>query len=71
MPQKRNQDLTEKYPDIKAGTYELMRIKDILIKNRFSAVRQRSRIWVRHMMKEMKMLMVVDTLLLPLINLHN
>ena len=35
MPQKRNHDLTERYPNIKAGTYEPMRIKDILIKNRF------------------------------------
>ena len=35
MPQKRNQDFMERYPNIKAGTYEPIRIKDILIKNRF------------------------------------
>ena len=35
MPQKRNQDFTERYPNIKAGTYEPMRIKDILTENRF------------------------------------
>ena len=35
MPQKRNHDFTERYPNIKAGTYEPMRIKDILTKNRF------------------------------------
>ena len=48
MPQKRNHDFTERYPNIKVGTYKPMRIKDILIKTGFSAVRQRFRIWVRH-----------------------
>ena len=33
MPQKRNHDFTERYPNMKAGTYEPMRIKDILTKN--------------------------------------
>ena len=47
MPQKRNQDFTERYHNIKAGTYKHMRIKDILTKNR---VRQRFRVQVRHMM---------------------
>ena len=36
MPQKRNHDFLEKYPNIKAGTYEPMHIKDILIKNRWN-----------------------------------
>ena len=40
-PQKRNHGFTERYPNIKAGTYKPMRIKDILTKNRFFAVRQR------------------------------
>ena len=35
IPQKRNHDFTERYPNTKAGTYEPMRNKDILIKNRF------------------------------------
>ena len=35
MPQKRNHDFTERYPNIKAGTYEPMRIKEILTKNWF------------------------------------
>ena len=50
MPQKRNQDFMERYLNIKAGTYKPMRIKDILTKNRFFAVRQRFRIRVRHIM---------------------
>ena len=43
MPQKRNHDLTERYPNIKVGTCEPMRIKDILTENRFFAVPQRLR----------------------------
>ena len=35
MPQKRNQDFTERYPNIKAGTYKPMRIRDILTYNGF------------------------------------
>ena len=30
IPHKRNHDSTKKYPNIKAGTYEPMRIKDTL-----------------------------------------
>ena len=30
MPQKRNQDFTERYPNIKAGTHKPIRIRDIL-----------------------------------------
>ena len=71
MPQKRNQDLTERYPDIKAGTYKPMCIRDILTKNCCFDARQR---FIKtnkthndlKFGKEIKMLMVVDTLLLPL-----
>ena len=35
MPRKINHDFTERYPNIKAGTYKPMRIRDILTKNRF------------------------------------
>ena len=39
MPQKRNHDFTERYPNLNAGTlYESMRIKDILTKSRFFTV---------------------------------
>ena len=50
MLQRKNNDFTEGYPNIKADTYEPMRIKDILTKNRFFAVRWRFRIQVRHSM---------------------
>ena len=43
MPQKSNQDFKEKYPNVRTGILELMRIKDILTKNRFFAVRKRFR----------------------------
>ena len=70
MPQKQNQDLTERYPDIKAGTYKPMCIRDILTKNCCFDARQR---FIKtnkthndlKFGKEIKMLMVVDTLLLP------
>ena len=39
MPQKSIHDFKEKYPYIRAGTLELVRIKDMLTKNRFFAVR--------------------------------
>ena len=52
MPQKRNQDFTERYPNIKAGTYKPMRIGDILTKNRFFAVRQSFRTRVRHIWRK-------------------
>ena len=32
MPQKSNHDFTERYPNMKASTFEPMRIKDISIK---------------------------------------
>ena len=35
MPQKRNNDFTERYPNVKLDICKPMRIKDILIKNRF------------------------------------
>ena len=35
MPQKRNHDFTERYPNIKAVTYKPMHTKDILTKNKF------------------------------------
>ena len=41
---KRNQDFTERYLNIKAGTYKPMRIRDILTKTVFFAGRQRFRI---------------------------
>ena len=40
MPQKGNNDFKEKYPYIRAGTGGRMRIKDILTKIDFFAVRQ-------------------------------
>ena len=71
MPQKRNHDFTQRYPNIKAGTYEPMTIKEILIKNRFfcrtppfynmSKTHKDLKFG-----KERKMLVVVDTSLLPL-----
>ena len=59
--------LKEKYPYIRVGTLEPMRIKDILNKkNSVFAVRQRFRIRVRHisdirLCKEVKRIMVFDT----------
>ena len=50
MSQKRNQDFTERYPNIKAGTYKPMHIIDIMTKKSFFAVRQRFRIRLRHIM---------------------
>ena len=50
MPQMRNHDFTKRYPNIKAGTYKPMRIKDILTKTGFSAVRQRFGMQVRQIM---------------------
>ena len=35
MPQKRNQDFTERYPNIKAGKDKPVCIRDILTKNLF------------------------------------
>ena len=73
MPQKRNHDFTERYPNKKAGTYEPMCNKDIISTyNLLFAVRQRFRIMSKthndlKFGKEMKMLMVVDSSLLPLI----
>ena len=62
MPQKRNQDFTERYPNIKAGTYKPMR--DILTKNRFLYTSKTHNDLIFG--KEIKMQMVVDTSLLPL-----
>ena len=49
-PQKRNHDFTERYHNIREGTYKPMRIGYILNKNRFFAVHQRFRIRARHIM---------------------
>ena len=71
MLQKRNQDFTERYPNIKAGTYKPMRIRDILTENRFfcrtpefqNTSKTHSNLKFG---KEIKILKVVDTSLLPL-----
>ena len=41
IPNKNNHDFKEKYPYVRAGTLEPMRIKEILTKNSFFVVRQR------------------------------
>ena len=51
MPKKRNNDLKEKYPCIRAGTLAPMCIKDILTKIRFFAIRRKRFITrVKHIM---------------------
>ena len=49
IPQMRNQDFTERNPNIKAGTYKPMH-RDILTKTGFFVIRQRFRTRVRHIM---------------------
>ena len=41
MPQKQNHGFQEKYPYIRAGTLEPMRMKDILTKNSCFRIRKR------------------------------
>ena len=48
MSQKSNHNFMKKYPYIRIGTLKPMRIKDILTKARFFAVRQRFKIRDRH-----------------------
>ena len=52
MPQKSNHDFKEKYPYVRAGTFEPMCIEDILTRSRFFffAVRQRFSIREKHTM---------------------
>ena len=71
MPQKRNQYFTEGYPNIKVGTYKPMCIRAILTENCFfCGVLAFWNTSKTHndlkFGKEIKMLMVVDTSLLPL-----
>ena len=50
IPQKSNLGFEETYPYAYLGKLELMRIKDILTKTVFFAVRQSFRVQVRHIM---------------------
>ena len=51
MPQESKHGFKGKYPQVRAGTLEPLRIKDIFIKKwSFFAVRQRFEIRVRHLM---------------------
>ena len=67
-PPPKKHDFKEEYPNIRVGTIESMHNKDILTKSRFFVVRQRLGIRVRYIMtkyfgKELKTIIVVDTLL--------
>ena len=69
MPLKRHKDFTERYPYIKAGTYEPMHIKDIWTKNLFLPYASILEYETHNDLKfgkEKKMLRVGDTSLHPL-----